>query len=190
MCLVGAIGEELVIASKSHQLGARVLLLAEHKPVAVLVDVEAVFNNRCQLHIEGVVIDGLAARDINLQGLRFRTGEVANGHGAQPHGTHDLLQVGCQSCVLTDRFGHRDNVLLRLGPQRAVMLVGHRVQQRTDARGVVIQPEVSSGEHRRGLATALIEVCKDANHVARFLRVRGDEHLLFQQAKQMRCVGP
>ena len=92
---------------------------------AVLVNVEAVLNNRRQFHTEGVVIDGLVARDVHLQGLRLCTGQVADGDGTQPQGTDDLLQVGCQSCVLADRLGHGDDVLLRLGPQRAVMLVGH-----------------------------------------------------------------
>ena len=92
--------------------------------------------------------------------------------------------------VVVPRFLHRDDVLLRLLAQRAVVLVGDGFEQRADARGIVVQPEVSGSEHRHGLAPALVDIGEDADQVAGFLRIGGDENLFFEQAQQVRCVGP
>jgi hypothetical protein len=92
--------------------------------------------------------------------------------------------------VVVHRLGDRDDVVLGLLAQGAVVLVGDGIQQRADARGIVIQPEVSGREHGHGFATALVEIGQDANHVARFLRVSGDQHLFFKQAQQVRGIRP
>ena len=118
------------------------------------------------------------------------SGEVAHGNRAQPQCADDFLQVWRDAGVVVPRLLHRDDVLLRLLAQRAMVLVGDGFEQRADARGVVVQPEVGGGEHGHGLATALVEVGEDADQVARFLRVGGDEHLFFEQAQQVRRVGP
>jgi hypothetical protein len=91
--------------------------------------------------------------------------------------------------VVVPCFLHRNDVLLRLFSQRTVVLIRHGFQQRADAGGIVVQPEVGGGEHGNGLATALVEVGKDADQVARFLRIGGDQLLFFQQAQQVRRVG-
>ncbi|SLY31116.1 Uncharacterised protein [Klebsiella pneumoniae] len=62
-----------------------------------------------------------------------------------------------------------------------MVLIRNRIQQCADARCIVIQPEVGGGEHRHGFATALVKISQDANHVARFLRVSGDQHLFLKQ---------
>ena len=80
--LVRAVGEQLVVASTSHQLGARVLLLLKDQPGAVLVDVEAVLDDGRQLYLERVVVDSLVARDVNLQRCRFGTSQVADSNGS------------------------------------------------------------------------------------------------------------
>ena len=71
-----------------------------------------------------------------------------------------------------------------------MVLIRHGFQQRADARRVIVQPEVGGGEHGNSLATALVEVGKDADQVARFLRIGGNQHLFFEQAQQVRRVRP
>ena len=149
------------------------------------MDVEAVLDDGCQLDLEGVVIDGLAAGDVNLQRGWFRPGEIANGNGAQPQGANDLLQVRGHAGVVGHRMGDREDVLLCLGAQRAVMFVGDGVEQGADARAVVVQSEIRGREQRRHLSSTLIEVGQDPDEVACFLGIGGDQHLLFEQAKQM-----
>ena len=146
------------------------------------MDVEAVLDDGGQLDLEGVVVHRLATGDVQLQRGGLRTGEVADGNRAQPQRADDFLQVWRNAGVVVPRFLHRDDVLLCLFAQRAMVLVGNRFEQRADARGVIVQPEVGGGEHRHGFATALVEVGEDADQVARFLRVGGDEHLFFEQA--------
>ena len=92
--------------------------------------------------------------------------------------------------VIGYRLGDRNNVLLGLRTQRTVMLVGDGVEQRADTRSIVIKSEVRSREHRCHFTAALVEVGEDANHVARFLRVGGNQHLFFKQAQQMRRKRP
>ena len=57
------------------------------------MDVEAVFDDGRQLHLEGVVIDGLVARDVGLQSGGLGASEIADRNRAQPQRAHDLLQV-------------------------------------------------------------------------------------------------
>ena len=52
------------------------------------------------------------------------------------------------------------------------------------------RPEVRSSEHRVTFATLFVEVGQNANHVARFLRVGGNQHLFFEQAQKMRGKRP
>ena len=68
-------------------------------------------------------------------------------------------------------FSHRDDVLLRLRAQHAVVLVRYGLQQRANTRGVIIQAKVSGGEHRHHLTTTFVKVGEDADQVARFLRI-------------------
>ena len=188
--LIGTVSEQLVVARVGHELGARILFLAEQQLGAFLMDVEAVLDDGGQLDLEGVVIYRLATGDVQLQCGGIGSGEVAHGNRAQPQCADDFLQVWRNAGVVVPRLLHRDDVLLRLLAQRAVVLVGDGFEQRADPRGVVVQPEVGGGEHGHGLATALVEVGEDADQIARFLRVGGDEHLFFEQAQQVRRVGP
>ena len=58
------------------------------------------------------------------------------------------------------------------------MLIGDGIQERRDAAGLVVEAEVSRGEHRHGCSAALEEVGQDSDQVTRLLRVGGDEDLV------------
>ena len=154
------------------------------------MDVEAVLDDGRQLDLKGVVVDGLS-----------RVMSTCSVAGSAParlptaiERSHSAPTISCRcgtiAGVVVHRFVHRDDVLLRLLAQRAVVLVGDGVEQRADAGRVVVEPEVRGGEDRRALATALEEVGEDADQVARFLRVGGDQHLIFEQPQQMRRERP
>ena len=72
----------------------------------------------------------------------------------------------------------------------SVKLIGDGTQERSNAAFFVGDIEVGGGDDRRLFATGFEQVNEDANEVAGFLRLRGDEHLVFEQAHQHGRVGP
>ena len=130
--MVGTVGEQLVVASTSHQLGARVLFLFEDQSRAILVDVKAVLDDGPQLDLERVVVDDFVARNVDLQRGWLRTSQVTDSNGSQPQRAHNLLKVWGKVGMVGHRFGDRNDILLSLRAQGAVVLVGDRIEQRTD----------------------------------------------------------
>jgi len=65
--LVLVLFKELVVACAGDQLGLRILLFLENIAVAVLVDVEAVFDDGRKFHLEGVIVDFLVASYVDVE---------------------------------------------------------------------------------------------------------------------------
>src|ERR1700730_5826082 len=85
---------------------------------------------------------------------------------------------------------HRRDIAQCLLAKSAMLLVGHRVEQRTNPGRIVIQPEVCGSEDGCVLAPTLEQVGQDANHISRFLGVGSHEHLVFKQLQKVWCIGP
>ena len=186
---VGAVGEQPVVARAGDQPGLRILLLAEHQPRPGVVDVEAVLHDHGELHPEGVVVERLSAREVDLQRRRFGAGHVADRQGPQPERAHDLRQVRHGRAGVRHRVAHRGQVALRLFAQGRVVPVRHRVEQRGDAAPVVVEAEVGGGD-QRAVGVALEQVGEDADQVAGLLRLGGDQHLVFEELHEMRRERP
>src|SRR5690606_10138408 len=71
-----------------------------------------------------------------------------------------------------------------------MLLIGHRVQKRSDTRGVVVKPEVRRRKNRRSLAPALIQICQNAYQIAGLLCVGRDKYLVFQELQKVRRQRP
>ena len=97
------------------------------------MDIEAVLDDGGQLNLKGVVVDGLVSRDVGLKSGGFRPGKIAHGNRTQPQRAQNFLQVGGEAGVHRHGLGDRNNVLLRLGAQGAMVLIRHRVEQCADA---------------------------------------------------------
>ena len=106
---------------------------------------------------------GLLSGDVHLKDGGFRAGHVCDGDGAQPKGADDFLQVRGLGGVIGHRFDHGCQIAERLFPQRPVLLVRHRIEQRADPRLLVVEPEIGCRQNRGGLASALEQIGEDAD---------------------------
>ena len=66
--------------------------------------------------------------------------QVADSNGSQPQSAHDLLKVRGKVGVVGNRLGDRNDVLLGLRAQCAVVLVGDGVEQRADDPAIQLVP--------------------------------------------------